>query len=154
MPSDRGTDDVLDQLQRLAARVAELEDQLAIRDLTSRYNQAFDDMDLDGYVATFTDDAAFVIDGGAPIVGKPAIRAFHVEIGFGKVHSTVDHRIVIDGDRATQTCNLVLGERTPDRAVGSARLDNFGRYQDELVRTPDGWRFARRSWTPDARLAT
>lgn len=147
MPSE----DIAAKLEQLATRVRELEDKEAIRQLTARYNDAFDDMDIDGYAATFTPDGALVL-GDAEIAGHEALKAFHREIGFGKVHATVDHNIEVDGDRARQVCNLVLGSRQSDQAVGSAKVDNTGRYRDELVRTPDGWRFQRRTWFPDAQL--
>lgn len=151
MPSETTTD-LVALVDELAARVRELEDKNEIRELTARYNDTFDDMDVEGWVATFTEDAEFILDDAEPIRGSEALAAFQREIGFGKVHATVDHAIDVQGDTATQVCNLVLGSRRPDRAVGSAAIDNTGRYHDELVRTPGGWRFKRRRWIPNALL--
>lgn len=147
------SEDLLERVAQLEARLRELEDQNEIRVLTARYNEAFDAMDVEAFVATFVPDGEFQLDDDEPLRGHAALAAFHREIGFGKVHHTADHRIEVQGDRATQVCNLVLGGRTEARAVGSAQIENTGRYTDELVRTSDGWRFARRAWAADAKLA-
>src|SRR5690349_1524152 len=149
VPSERSLADVVKDLE---AQLYVLQAKEEIRLLTARYNQAFDDMDLDGYAGTFTPDGEFVLDDGEPIRGRAAITEFHRGIGFGKVHATADHAIQVDGDSATQVCNLLLGSRSKHREVGSARLDNSGRYFDDLVRTPQGWLFAKRTWIPDAAL--
>ena len=137
----------------VVTRLRELEDRAEIQRLTAAYNRAFDDMDVEGWLATFVEDATFVIDDGAPIVGLAALKQFHLDIGFGKVHATVDHVIDVAGDLATQTCYLLLGSRTKDRSAGSVVIENSGRYLDELCRTADGWRFTQRTWIPDARLS-
>ena len=52
-------------------------------------------------------------------------------------HIVSNQQVTIDGD--TATCRCYLHARTPFVDGG----DNFiiaGRYDDELVRTPDGWR--------------
>ena len=51
--------------------------------------------------------------------------------------------VVIDGDRATAEWYLSETAGTAD----GASFAFTGTYQDELVRTPDGWRFARRVFT-------
>lgn len=141
-----------ESVETLAALVRELQDKEEIRQLTARYNEAWDAMDIESMVETFTEDGEFVLDEGEPVRGHPSLADFQREIGFGKVHATVDHLITVDGDTATQVCNLLLGSRQQDRAVGSAQIDNTGRYRDQLVRTPEGWRFSRRQWIPDAEL--
>jgi SnoaL-like domain len=73
-------------------------------------------------------------------------------VGYGPVHMTTDPIIEIDGDRAVQTCTMALGGRTNDRTPGSATYVTSGRYRDELVRTDEGWKFAKRLWVPDAIL--
>lgn len=148
------SEDLQSTVRALAERLGVLEAKEAIRVLTAKYNKAFDDMDVEGYAATFTVDGEFVLDEEAPIQGREAIKAFQREIGFGKVHATVDHLIEVNGNTARQVCNLLLGSRTENRAVGSAQIDNSGRYYDELVLTEDeGWLFAKRTWIPDAHLS-
>lgn len=149
MPSDPNVDDRLEALER---RIRELEDAAEIRALTATYNETFDNMEVEAFVSTFLPDGEFSVDDGEPLVGRSALAAFHREIGFGKVHHTADHRVMVDGDRATQVCTLILGSRHPDKAFGSAEFENSGRYLDELVRTPEGWKFRRRTFYADAAI--
>ncbi len=139
---------------RLELRVQHLEDQLAIRELTAGYNQAFDEGRIEAWLDCFTDDAVFEITGAPPTIGRDRLRSLIEVIGtLGFVHHSLDHRVEVDGDTARQTCRLVLGYRDAQRAPDSSRWMNSGRYRDELVRTDAGWRFARRSFVPDAAFA-
>ncbi|MGE3448417.1 MAG: nuclear transport factor 2 family protein [Microbacteriaceae bacterium] len=70
----------------------------------------------------------------------------------GFVHLTMDHRITVAGDTATQECAVVLARRDPSRAPGTSRWVTTGRYHDELRRTAQGWRFARRAFSPESSL--
>jgi uncharacterized protein (TIGR02246 family) len=116
-------------------------DHLAIRELTARYNRAFDDVDSEAWADTFTPDG--VMDyGGAPISGRDALIKMSQATGYGVVHITADPIIEVDGDRGTQRCTVIIANRSEARdRVG---ITMTGRYEDELVRTPDGWRFKRR----------
>ena len=60
---------------------------------------------------------------------------------------TVDATVEVDGDTAVQDVKLlVLARPGPEAAAGAkSKLTNSGRYHDELVRTPDGWRFRHRT---------
>jgi uncharacterized protein (TIGR02246 family) len=121
-------------------------DHLAIRELTARYNRAFDDVDSEAWADTFTPDG--VMDyGGDPIAGRDALVALSRATGFGYVHMTTDPIIEIDGDRATQSCSVIIAQRSQARDQVSVAMT--GRYDDELVRTPDGWRFRRRTASLD-----
>jgi hypothetical protein len=124
-------------------RVAELLDRIAIQELSARYNATVDQGDGDGHAALWTEDGAFEIVGGPPpIVGTDALRAVPARTKGRTVHATTDHVIQIDGDRATQTCTLLMYRRRPDHSVND--LVTTGRYEDELVRGAAGWRFRRR----------
>lgn len=52
------------------------QDRIAIEETLRRYVRGLDDADLDGYLATLTDDARFVADDGTSYEGKPAIRKY------------------------------------------------------------------------------
>jgi hypothetical protein len=95
----------------------ELADIEAIRRLTHDYGFAFDTRDYDGY----------------PRWG-----------GRGSMHQQLNHRIEVDGDRATGTVYFV--------ALGQLKAGNRyewdGYYKDEYVRTPEGWKFASRILYP------
>jgi uncharacterized protein (TIGR02246 family) len=133
--ADRPEDAIREHLQ-------ELSDKLAIRELTALYNRTFDDADGDTYAATFTDDGVLAVVGGPVLTGRDELRRFAGEWK-GTVHATTDATIVVTGDTATQVCTLILGTRSePDARAG---WGGMGRYTDELVRTPEGWRFRRRT---------
>jgi len=127
--------------------VRELMDRVEIRELTARYNRCFDDQDAAGWAEVFTDDGTLEVLGGQTVEGRDALRAMCEATGYGTVHTTTDAVIEIDGDAATQVCTLVLAHRTREPKTSTFGLT--GRYEDELVRTPAGWRFRRRTITLD-----
>ena len=134
----------MSELEAVQERLRRLEDIEAIRQLKARYC-AFADR---GYEHASTDDAAFadlfVEDGvfessSGPIRGRDAIRARCASfLPFG-LHLVMNPIIDVDGDTATaQWAALVPSITADDEALLVA-----GRYDEELVRTPDGWRYAR-----------
>jgi uncharacterized protein (TIGR02246 family) len=135
------------------ADVQWLVDRARIRELTARYNRAFDDGDPETFVATFTEDGVMEVTGTFRVDGRHALAEMVRHTPYGVVHVTVDATVEVHGDRAVQDVTmLVLSRPGPDAAGGArrSRLSNTGRYHDELVRTPDGWRFAHRTATLDA----
>jgi len=130
-------------------------DRARIRELTARYNRCFDDGDPEGFAATFTEDGEMAVTGGPTTSGRAALAEMVRRTPYGIVHVTVDATVEVDGDRAVQDVTLLVISRpgpdaAPDRRT--SRLRNTGRYHDELVRTPEGWRFARRTATLDGGL--
>ncbi|HLN43503.1 MAG TPA: nuclear transport factor 2 family protein [Acidimicrobiales bacterium] len=137
------------------ATVAWMVDRARIRELTARYNRCFDDGDPDGFADTFTEDGAMEIDGGPTTTGRAALADMVRRTPYGIVHVTVDAIIEVDGDRAVQDVTLLVVARPPVDAPADkrrSRLQRTGRYHDQLVRTPEGWRFARRTVTLDGGL--
>ncbi len=135
--------------------VAWMVDRARIRELTARYNRCFDDGDPEGFAATFTEDGAMEIDGGPTTTGRAALAEMVRRTPYGIVHVTVDAIIEVDGDRAVQDVTLLVVARPPADAPADkrrSRLQRTGRYHDELVRTPEGWRFLRRTATLDGGL--
>jgi hypothetical protein len=135
--------------------VARLLDRLAIDDLTSRYNELLDAMRIPELLELWTDDAEFrVEDGDEPVVvrGRDALSAFCLENGSDSVHLTMNAIAEIDGDVATQRCRIILGTRSAGREPGSSSWVTSAYYEDRLVRTADGWRFATRTFRADASL--
>ncbi|HLM96907.1 MAG TPA: nuclear transport factor 2 family protein, partial [Acidimicrobiales bacterium] len=87
--------------------------------------------------------------------GRAALADMVRRTPYGIVHVTVDAIIEVDGDRAVQDVTLLVVARPPADAPDDkrqSRLQRTGRYHDQLVRTPDGWRFARRTVTLDGGL--
>jgi uncharacterized protein (TIGR02246 family) len=127
-------------------------DTARIRELTARYNRCFDDGDAEGFAATFTEDGVMEVAGGFSVSGRAALEQMCRNVPYGIVHVTVDATVEVDGDRAVQeTTVMVLQRPKPDAAPEerSSSLSRTGRYRDELVRSPDGWKFARRTATLD-----
>ena len=139
------------------ADVQWLVDRARIRELTARYNRAFDDGDPETFAATFTEDGTMEVTGTFRVDGRDALAEMVRHTPYGVVHVTVDATVAVDGDRAVQDVTMLVlsrphPEADPDAGPGARRskLSNTGRYHDELVRTPEGWRFAHRTATLDA----
>jgi ketosteroid isomerase-like protein len=127
----------------------DLADKLAIRELVARYCRAVDDADADAFAGSFAGDGVFETPLGV-VTGHDALLAHGHKMTFGNVHVTTDPIIEIDGDRATHTCTLLLGRRAQDQSANE--IVATGRYFDELVRTPGGWRFKSRRAVLDLSL--
>jgi uncharacterized protein (TIGR02246 family) len=134
------------------AEVRWLLDRAQIRELTARYNRAFDDNDPESFAATFTDDGVMAVEGTFSVEGRQGLAEMVRHTPYGVVHVTVDATVEVSGDNAVQDVKLlVLSRPGPEAgAGGKSRLTNSGRYHDELIRTADGWRFARRTAFLDA----
>lgn len=123
------------------------DDELEIRNLIARVARYADGDDVEAYVALFTPDASWEMPG-AERRGHDDIRAGSLErraagaIGPGShtrhVVSTVT--VELDGDRATAASTWQFFTHTDT----SPQLALMGTYDDTFVRTPDGWRLARR----------
>lgn len=129
-----------------------LRDHIAIRELTARYNRAFDDGNAEGYAATFTEDGVLDAGGGNEVQGREALAGAVRSTPYGVVHVTTDAVIEIDRDRATQECSLLVFNRSRDRSP--VTFTTTGRYRDSLVRRPEGWLFERRVAMIDADIPT
>jgi hypothetical protein len=123
----------------------EMSDRLEIGDLIARYSTVVDGRRWDDLDALFTADAVLDYTATGAISGSLAdLKAFLAEMlpAFATTqHLTGASTIVVDGDRATA--------RTPcfnPMVVHDQRLFFVGLwYDDVLVRTPEGWRFAERA---------
>jgi uncharacterized protein (TIGR02246 family) len=132
-----------------------LADRTRIRELTARYNRSFDDGDTEGFADTFTEDGVMEVVGGFEVRGRQGLTEMCRRTPYGVVHVTADATVDIDGDRAVQDVTiLVVNRPKPDAGPEErhSRLERTGRYHDELVRTAEGWRFARRTVTLDGGL--
>ncbi|MGX9792771.1 nuclear transport factor 2 family protein [Mycobacterium sp. MMS18-G62] len=120
-------------------------------DLTIRYATAIDTRQYALLKKVFTDDAQLDYGevgkwtGGAEVA--EFMEAAHV-MATHTMHRMTNQAIEIDGDIATirtYVDALILFEGGGANPVGY--------YDDQAVRTPDGWRIARRSYT-SVRLVT
>ena len=126
-----------------------LQDKQEITELCYRYGLTLDNRDWTGLDALFTPDAdAFYLDL-PPSHGYQAIEDT-CRSALGPLSATqhlISNVVVrLDGDRAESTCYL----QAQHVKTGTPGGDNFiiaGRYDDQLIRTSDGWRFRERRLT-------
>ena len=130
----------------MAIDLGYLEDRLAINDLFVRYTTALDRGDVETLVDCFTPDGSLDSPAVGRHAGHAAIRAFAErfarfhEGGAQLRHVISNLAVEIDADHATATCYL-MNVLTRD---GKSRLLAPGRYECELVKSADRWRFHRR----------
>lgn len=129
-------------------RIRALEDLEEIRRLQALYCRASDrgfanaGADPEALADLFTADGVWEVEGGA-VRGRAAIAARLREFGPFGFHLAVNGDVVVDGDAAHARWHaLVPATALDDRAVWTA-----GIYDTELVRTHEGWRFARVSFS-------
>ena len=124
------------------------EDRLDIVDVLVRYATGIDRRDWPLFRTAFTDDC--VLDYGeiGQWNGVDAVTEFmdqaHAMAGH-TMHRLSNHTIAVDGDAATARTYIDGLIMAQDNNSG---VNAVGFYDDELVRTADGWRIARRQFTP------
>jgi uncharacterized protein (TIGR02246 family) len=110
------------------------DDHAEIRNLLARYCMLLDLDDMDAWLELFTPDGLYEVYGRRA-EGRDAIRALLTGAP-GGLHLGGPPVIELAGDRAETLRNLLF----VDAATGEQRN---AVYDDELVRTGDGWRIAR-----------
>ena len=127
-----------------------LEDRLAIEDLVTEYAWLLDHQKWDDVPDLFTDDAEVHIRR-REIIGRAGLidwAAYRAE----KVSRQTQHQMTLlrlkqsEPDRIEGTVALVL--HVAKAGGGATYVDLVGEYEDEYVRTPDGWKFRRRRLVP------
>lgn len=126
-------------------------DRQQIIDLTIAYCWALDGHQWAELDQVFLPDATASL--GGTFAGLEAIKA-RVEDALGKLdssqHMVANHQVTVDGDRATSRCYL-HAQHVRKGATDGPNYIVAGRYEDQLVRTAEGWRIAQRNlitmWT-------
>jgi ketosteroid isomerase-like protein len=114
-----------------------MDDIEAIKQLTARYNRAFDTKDFAGFLATWTEDGYFErSNAGRSYQGTEQLRELLATFEVRGRHVTSDYIVEVDGDSAHQACYLTYLDVSDNFSVAI-----FGDYSDDLVRTANGWRF-------------
>ncbi|MEU6379652.1 nuclear transport factor 2 family protein [Streptomyces sp. NPDC046909] len=136
-------------------------DELAIRELTARFNHLDSQKRNSELAATFVENGVLVARDER-FEGRPAIETYFdtqqlgapVNIGFGvtgrlgtTVHATTDNLITIEGDEATQLSFMMVFRQVPHEVVSGGLVIATERFEDRLVRTDDGWLFDQRIMT-------
>ena len=124
-------------MKTLEARIQELEDREAIRELTAKYCQCVVQADVEGIVDLFT-PAGVLGSGDTNVGGHEMYREAMSDLRpLPCVHN---HIIEVDGDRARGTCTLELrGVSEGTSQIGA------GHYEDEFQRLDGAWKFSHRN---------
>ena len=126
----------------------EISDRIRINDLLTRYTVAIDSKDWELLDTVFTPDATVDYTTSGGIRGLyPEVRTWLAKAlsAFSMTQHMISNSVVqIAGDRATAR-TMVFNPMGSDTPEGKLHLFYVGAYyNDELVRTPDGWRIAVR----------
>ena len=125
-----------------------MSEEVAVQQTLNAYSVNASLGDLEAMVATFMPDGVWDLPGiNARFEGREAILE-----GASAITGAIEYMvqlnspavIKVDGDKATaqsviRECGKYAGRQTS--------LEVLGLYTDELVRTPEGWRFAKRTFT-------
>lgn len=125
----------------------ESQDIAAVVNTVNLYPIAVDSMQWDLFDQVFTEDAETDFGGPAVFSGlaniKQVFDAIHAPFKATQ-HATRGHHVAVAGDRAT-CISYVHAHFIRDVPGGGGNLfESIGWYDDTLVRTPLGWRIARR----------
>jgi len=112
------------------------EDLRQIHNLLADYGATLDEGRWDDHLALWAEECEFVAFGRS-YRGRGAIDRFMRNAVAGK-HVTALPRLELEGDRAHSVADFVF-YRSSDLALYTA-----GAYRDDLVRTDEGWKLARR----------
>lgn len=125
------------------------QDLVDIQQLYAKYNWTLDAGDSEGYASTFTPDGVFNNNVGHDAIVKFA-DTFHAGLGAHVRHWNTNLLILPAPDGgATGQVYLVL----VDFATKPPSIATSASYSDQLVKTPQGWRFKKRQTKGDTASA-
>ncbi len=133
-----------DTERSLAEEIRELKDIEEITRLKARYCRSVDLNDWAGYASLLMDDYYFDSDGGV-YEGRDKVVAF---VSSALEHATTVHHvhtpdITITGPRTASAIWPMDDYVTIPGEGSDFVLHGYGWYEEEYVRTPDGWRLQR-----------
>jgi hypothetical protein len=144
-------------------RLRAIEDRLEIYNLIAAHPPSADTGAADFALAAYTEDGELDLGGGKGARGSAAIAAgmtspgHQAAIAHGLAHVCGLPHVEIDGDQAVVTSYLQI--LAPHQGAEPVELPNHGTTRGwrvhrvganrwELVRTPSGWKIARRTMRP------
>jgi ketosteroid isomerase-like protein len=130
--------------------MSEWETKAAIQSALNGYSGAAASLDIEAYLGFFTQDAEFwgvpeMLNLPAPFKGHEQIGAFF-GASFAQIewlqqqNTTTDIEIAPDGKSAKTRTSLTETAKSRNRDA----VQIIARYEDELVLTEGGWKFAKR----------
>lgn len=122
------------------------DDYMQIQQLYARYNVAIDSGDGEGWAATFVPDGTFnTFTGHDALVGF--IKTWRESRnGANRRHWNTNLVLTPTAEGVSGSVYLFL----MDTSVTPPVIASASTYADQLVRTPQGWRFKKRTTTPVA----
>ena len=123
-------------------------DKQRILELQNRYSYSIDSGNYDKLDAMFTPDATYhFVTGSTDNIEalKKTIQEALQPLSSSQ-HINGNQWAAIEGDRATAGCYFTVHMYKEGLADGE-HFEMGGRYEDELIRTSDGWRFTSRTIT-------
>jgi 3-phenylpropionate/cinnamic acid dioxygenase small subunit len=122
------------------------EDRTEIHDLIARYCHAVDFRDTQAWAETFAVDGQYCRPPRAAVVGRPALAEFAKRGGATRHLLT---NIVVDETPGGAMARCYFMLYAPVARDQAFEVKATGRYIDELVKTDEGWRFAKREAVVD-----
>lgn len=126
---------------------SDLEAKQRISEVLVGYSTGIDRRDWDLFRSCFTEDCHAEYEGIGTWHGVEKITEFmigsHADMGH-TMHRLTNMAITVDGDTARARTYVDAVLMASDGLTG---LNAVGFYDDDLVRTDDGWRIARRRFT-------
>jgi hypothetical protein len=128
-----------------ATSVQALQDRFDVTDALFQYTTSIDKFDYAGVRSVLADDIWAQYGNGEPVTDPDALAAWIEEATATCIwqhHQLSPYQIEVRGDQAktlSYLTSLQVFKENPDAAVVLV-----ARYHDELKRTPDGWKIARR----------
>lgn len=123
-----------------------MNDAIAIQQILNLYTEGSCRADWDQVLGTFTDDGVWEVPGIGKFTGRseiePVMAAFVAQMDYF-IQLNTPAIINIAGDSAT--ARSVIRECGKFKGKNEA-LEVLGFYNDELVRTAEGWKFSQRSF--------
>ena len=123
-------------------------DKQRILELQNRYSYSIDSGNYDKLDAMFTPDATYHFVTGSTDNIKALKKTIQEALQplSSSQHINGNQWAAIEGDRATAGCYFTVHMYKEGLADGE-HFEMGGRYEDELIRIPDGWRFTSRTIT-------
>lgn len=126
-------------------------DRLAIGDLLAGYCHAMDASRADLCIQLFADDAILVTPVGTAegrdailewIEGRLSLRSSEYQVG----HYLLNSLFAAVSPTRVRVRSMLLYTRQRIGVDGQSELLSTGIYEDEVGKSPDGWRFLSRRW--------
>ncbi len=141
--------EIEERVEQLEARLADLADREAIRELTSDYCQRVQRGDVEGVVELFCKDGSIEMGETVTRGREQLLSSYRDALAEMTPKPFIhNHVIELDGDRARGVCSVEI------RLVQAGRAyDAAGHYDDDYRKVDGRWRFARRvfvvyHWSP------